>query len=96
MRRQKTYTLKDLVNQFIQEEGLEEGLYYTRLYALWDEILGQSVARHTTKKYVKNHVLYVQFDSSVVRSQLFAMRDDIVAQLNKRIGIKLINSLELR
>jgi predicted nucleic acid-binding Zn ribbon protein len=96
MRRQQTSTLKDLVNQFIREEGLEEGLYNTRLYALWDEMLGQTVARHTTKKYVKNHILYVQFDSSVVRSQLFAMRDDIVAQLNKRIGKELIHSIELR
>jgi predicted nucleic acid-binding Zn ribbon protein len=93
---QNTHALKDLLLRLIKEEGLEGGLLHARLYALWDELLGVTVARNTRKKYVQGRTLFVYLNSSIVRSQLFMMRQDIVAQLNKRLGQDLIDTLELR
>jgi predicted nucleic acid-binding Zn ribbon protein len=91
-----TQSLKEVLLQLIKEEGLENGLLYARLYALWDEMLGVTVARNTRKKYIQGRTLFVHLNSSIVRSQLFMMRQDIVAQLNKRMGKDIIDTLELR
>jgi predicted nucleic acid-binding Zn ribbon protein len=93
---QNTHSLKEIILQLLKKEGLEEGLLHTRLYALWDELLGATVARNTRKKYIQGRTLFVHLNSSIVRSQLFMMRQDIVKQLNKSIGKELIDSLELR
>jgi predicted nucleic acid-binding Zn ribbon protein len=93
---QNTHSLKDLLIRLVREERLEDGLLNARLYALWDEMLGVTVARNTRKKYVQGRTLFVHLNSSVVRSQLFMMRQDIVTQLNKRLGQDLIDTLELR
>ncbi len=95
MKRQSTAILGDILHEFVKEQGLEEGLLKIRLYALWDETLGVTVARNTRNKYIKDRKLFVQLDSSVVRNQLFMMRDDIVKELNKRLGRNLIDELIL-
>ncbi len=93
MQRHKTIVLKDALREMIASEGLETGLLHTRVYALWDDLLGLSVARVTRKKYIKDNKLFVHLDSSVVRSQLFMMRTDIVAQINRKAGTKVIDEL---
>jgi predicted nucleic acid-binding Zn ribbon protein len=93
---QNTSSIKDLLIRLIREEGLEDKLLHTRLYALWDEMLGATVAKNTRKKYIQGRILFVHLNSSIVRSQLFMMRQDIVTQLNRRLGKNLIDTLELR
>ncbi|MDR3180663.1 MAG: DUF721 domain-containing protein [Prevotellaceae bacterium] len=94
--RQNTHTLKELLLQFIKEEGFEEGLLHARIYALWDEMLGVTVAKNTRKKYMEGRTLFVYLNSSIVRAQLFMMRQDIINQLNEKIGKVVIDTLELR
>ena len=95
MQLQNTSSLKKLIARLIKEEGLEEGLLHARLYALWDELLGVTVAKNTRKKYVRGRTLFVYLNSSIVRSQLFMMRQEIVVRLNKKLGTDLIDTLEL-
>ena len=96
MKKQNTVILKDVIEELIRKEGLEEGLLRIRLYDLWDEMLGAIVARNTRNKYVKDRKLIVELDSSVVRNQLFVMRREIVAQLNKRLGKNIIDEVILK
>jgi len=96
MKRQNTAILKDVIDELIRKEGLEEGLLRSRLYDLWDDMLGVTVAKNTRNKYLKDRKLIVELDSSVVRNQLFMMRQEIVTQLNKQLGKALIDELVLK
>jgi predicted nucleic acid-binding Zn ribbon protein len=95
MGQSNTKSIKDLIIRLIKEEGLEEGLQHARLYALWDELLGVTVAKNTRKKYMQGRTLFVYLNSSIVRNQLFMMRQDIIKQLNKKMGKEIIDALEL-
>jgi predicted nucleic acid-binding Zn ribbon protein len=91
-----THSLKELLIRLIKDEGLEEGLLHARVYALWDEMLGVTVAKNTRKKYIQGRTLFVHLNSSIVRNQLFMMRQDIINQINAKIGREIISTLELR
>jgi len=93
MKRQNTQLLKDVLQQFIQTEGLEEKLLETRVLGYWDEMLGLTVARVTRKKYIHNRKLFVQLDSSIVRQQLLMLRSEIVEKLNQQVGAKVIDEI---
>ncbi len=96
MKKQNTQLLKDVLQQFIQAEGLEEKLQETRVLGYWDEMLGLTVARVTRKKYIYNRKLFVQLDSSIVRQQLFMLRTEIVEKLNQQAGGKVIDEIVLQ
>ncbi|MDR2801622.1 MAG: DUF721 domain-containing protein [Prevotellaceae bacterium] len=97
MKRQNKITLlKDVLRQYILDEGWENKLLETRVLLLWDELLGLTVTRVTRKKYIANRKFFVQLDSSIVRQQLFMMRNDIVTKLNQQAGAKVIDELILQ
>jgi predicted nucleic acid-binding Zn ribbon protein len=96
MKKHQTQLLKDVLQEFIHNEGLEGKLLETRVLMLWDELLGLTVSRVTRKKYISHRKLFVQLDSSIVRQQLFMMRNEIVEKLNQQAGEKVIDELILQ
>ncbi|MDR2359316.1 MAG: DUF721 domain-containing protein [Prevotellaceae bacterium] len=95
-RQSKILPLKDVLQQYVLDEGLENKLLETRALLLWDELLGLTVTRVTRKKYIANRKFFVQLDSSIVRQQLFMMRAEIVEKINQQAGAKVIDELILQ
>ena len=96
MKKHNTQLLKDVLEEFIQSEGLENKLLETRVLTAWDNILGMGVAHATRNKYISNRKLFVQLSSSVMRQQLFMLRQEIVEKLNQETGRKVIDELILQ
>ncbi|MDR0693962.1 MAG: DUF721 domain-containing protein [Prevotellaceae bacterium] len=95
-RQSKILLLKDVLQQYVLDEGLEDKLLEARVLLLWDELLGLTVTRVTRKKYIANRKFFVQLDSSIVRRQLFMMRAEIVEKINQQAGAKVIDELILQ
>lgn len=72
-----------LVSYYIKSMGLTEGLNARMIYNAWDNVSG--VAAQTLRKYVKNRVLYCHMSSSVVRSQVFLRKKEIMDAINREI-----------
>ena len=96
MQRTNTNKMALLIEQFIKEEGLSEGLRTVRIYKAWDEAVGDFFASHTTSKHFNKNVLYCTFDSSMVRNQLFLMQDHILEKINNQMGDKVVSRLVFR
>ena len=95
MKREQVKPIKDIMPLFIREMGLESGLDQVRVSALWDELLGPLIASATRQKRLKEGKLYVQLQSSVVRSHLFTERKNIIIKINNAMGKTLITDLIL-
>lgn len=70
-----------LVDAFIKEMKLASGLNEQRIFAAWDAISG--AAPYTTRKYLKNNILYCYISSSMLRQQLFFRREELVCEINE-------------
>jgi predicted nucleic acid-binding Zn ribbon protein len=96
MKRTKTQTIGDILNEFFKRPYVAAKVAEGRLEEYWREIVGDYVAEHTRSLKLDNHVLYVVVNSGVVRNELFFRRDELMKLLNERAGIKLINALIVR
>lgn len=97
MKRENTQLIAAVIKEFIKEERLEEGLNKVRLFKAWDLVVGEVGSRATTSKFFKDGILYCTVSSSIVRTQLYYRRDDIIAQLNKMLNnTPQINKLIIR
>ncbi len=85
-----------LLEEFIKEEGLEEGLERVRIYQCWNLVVGEQFAQYTSSKYYSNGTLFCTIKSSMVRNQLYFMKDDILAQMNKMLNGTVVRNLVLR
>lgn len=96
MQREQTKPLNELIDVFVKEFGLQEGLNEARVLALWDKLLGASVVKATLHKRFKEGKLYVRLSSSVVRSYLFTERRSIVEKMNLALGKTIVTNLILQ
>jgi predicted nucleic acid-binding Zn ribbon protein len=96
MRRSKTISLAEAVKDYIEEMNLGGKLSEVGVINSWEEIVGKAISSRTTKIYIKEHILYVHLNSSVVRNELLMLRETLKEKLNEKAGSEVIKDIILR
>lgn len=96
MRRSKTITIAEAVNDYIKEMHLDVKLSEVSVLNSWEEIVGKAISSRTTKIFIKDHVLHVHLNSSVVRNELLMLREALKEKLNQKAGSEVIKDIVLR
>jgi len=96
MRRSKTISLAEAVNDYIREMNLGGKLSEVAAINSWEEIVGKAISSRTTKIFIRDHILYVHLNSSVVRNELLMLREAIREKLNGKAGSEVIKDIVFR
>lgn len=96
MRRSKTISLAEAMKDYIKEMNLEGKLNEVGIINSWEETVGKAIASRTSKLYIKDQVLYVSLNSSVVRNELLMLRQVLKEKLNEKAGSEVIKDIVLR
>ena len=96
MRRSKTISLAEAINDYIKEMNLGEKLSEAAILNSWNETVGKAIGSRTTRIYIKDGILYVHLSSSVVRNELMMLKESLRDQLNKKAGSEVIRDIILR
>lgn len=96
MRRKEPELLGNLIDSYFEAMGLKPKLDEAKLMSGWNEVVGPLMSRHTSSLSIKDRVLYVKVDSSIVRNELMMMQADIVARLNGKTGASVIDKIIFR
>lgn len=93
MRRSNVENINGLVSQLLKDLGIDHKLKEVRLINSWNELLGNNIARATSKLFIKNRVLFVYLTSAVVRNELMMLKSGIIKSLNDKVGEKIIDDI---
>lgn len=96
MKRENTQLIKDILQEFIKEEHLEDGLLRLKIFKVWDLVVGEAGARATSNKFFRDGVLYCTINSSIIRTQLYYRKDDIALQMNKMLNDNIVSKIILK
>ena len=95
MKRTKTVSIAQVVNELLDEYKIDDKLKEARIIAAWSEVLGP-LSKSTDELYLKNGVLFARLSSSVIRNELYMMRSMLVQRLNEKAGAKVITDIVFR
>ncbi|MDR3267600.1 MAG: DUF721 domain-containing protein [Tannerella sp.] len=97
MRRTNEQSIGELLQHFYEENPqLKQKLLEVRIQRAWGEVLGAMVMHSTRSLYVKNKILYVSVNSSVLRNELLLNRAHIVKKLNEYACAEVILDVVIR
>lgn len=96
MRRSKFISLSEAINDYIKEMNLGPRLAEVDILNSWEEIVGKAIAMRTTKIYIRDKILYVHLNSSVVRNELLMLRESLKDKLNEKAGSPVIKDIVLK
>jgi predicted nucleic acid-binding Zn ribbon protein len=96
MRKSNTQPLGEVIRDYLRALDIDKKLLEVRLMESWPNVVGLQVAKKTDKLFIKNKVLFVYLNSSIVRSELLRIRESLPKALNERVGAVVINEVVIR
>jgi predicted nucleic acid-binding Zn ribbon protein len=94
MRRKNEQSIGEVLKEMFKEYGLERKYEQAEMGHIWATLLGPSVANVTRKVTLKNGLLTVYLDSTLVKQELQMMRSRLIEALNKEVGKKVVEDIK--
>jgi predicted nucleic acid-binding Zn ribbon protein len=96
MRRSKTISLAEAMQDYIKEMNIGPKLKEVSLLGSWETMVGKAISSRTSKVYIKDKVLFVHLNSSIVRNELLMIREALRERLNSQAGEEVIKDIVLK
>ena len=96
MRNNRFSSLKDVLEDMIQEMRIGTKIKEMHIRKYWNREMGISITRNTKDLYFKEGILYVYLNSAALKQELFMARGKICKLLNEKIGSELITEIIIR
>jgi predicted nucleic acid-binding Zn ribbon protein len=96
MRNNRFSSLKDVLDDMIQEMHIGTKMQEMHIRKYWNREMGIYVTKNTKDIYFKEGILYVKVNSAALKQELFMAREKICKSLNEKIGSDLITEVIIR
>lgn len=96
MKRQHEKTIGEIINQFLKETQLENRVWEDQIAEVWQETLGDVIARETDRIHLQNGYLFVNLLSPSLKTELMMRRTAIAKALNQRLEADIIHTVVIR
>ena len=93
MRRSNIQPLSEVIREYVKDTSIERKLKEVDVVQSWEELLGKTIAHYTRNVTLKSKTLFVEISSSVVKNELFMMREEIRRKLNEKAGEEMVSKI---
>ena len=91
-----TQVIGNFIQQFFAKNGKISLFLEQQAVELWPQIVGEFIAKQTTKISAKQGVLYVTIPNAALRFEVLNSRSQIINKINQAIGGEVIKGIIIR
>jgi predicted nucleic acid-binding Zn ribbon protein len=95
-RNQNGIPIKEAIDGYFKALGMEDKMHETRVLSQWEALMGEAVSKRTEGLFIRDRILYVELNSSVMRDELQQAKTEIIAKINELAGMELITDIFLK
>ena len=96
MERTDAKLLGTILEEYIEERGLEDDFKSIDLRAVWNKVMGKRVANSKAGFFFKNGTDYITLSSSLIKNRLYFNLDGIIVSLNNALGKDIVKKIVLK
>ena len=89
-------SLSNVIRKIIKNPKLSKRLDNIKVIEIWEEIIGKNLEKYVIDSKVYNNKLYIKLKSATLRNEFTYQKTDLVNQINKRFGKKIIEDIILK
>ncbi len=95
MKRREPQSVNNIIDEYLNQEGLTATVDEQRAAYLWPEVVGHVINRYTSRRYVEHGVLHVYITSAPLKQELAFCRQRLASDLNALIGREVITDIAI-
>ena len=81
--------IRDLLNSYRINAKFDE----MSVVSSWEKLVGKPIASRTKRIFIRNSVLFVEFDSPSMRHDFSLHKDEVIRLFQKEFGQKMITDI---
>ena len=86
----------DAIQQLFKKEKLDIKMSQFSVKKSWSEIAGNAIAINTTDIFFNNKIIFVTLKSAALKHELSFRKEELLNNINKHCGYKLINQIVIK
>lgn len=91
--KKESKAIKSVMEQIFQSMQIADKMKEFDVLDKWEEMMGKAVATRTEQLYIRNKVLHIQLNSSVMRDELAHGKQVIIERVNQFAGTRIIEDV---
>jgi predicted nucleic acid-binding Zn ribbon protein len=84
--------IRELLNTYHLDTRFDE----TNIVASWERVVGKPIARRTRRVWLRDKVLYAEFDSAAMKHDFLMHRKEILDLFQKEFGATAVSEIVVR
>lgn len=86
-------SLKIAIDSMLRKFGIDNAVAQNKALNIWNETVGDKVAKNTEPDRVEHGVMIVKVSSPTWRQELYFQKNEIIDKINKTIGKSVIRDI---
>ena len=86
-------SIKDALRKFLKEKNLDTKLNEHKLITMWDEVMGATISKRTSRLFIKNKILFVHVSSAPLKQELTMSKSKVLALIDEKIGVGILEDI---
>lgn len=82
-----------IIDEAMDRAGLTDTLNEQRAASAWADVVGPSINRYTTRRYVDHGVLHVYMTSAPLKNELGFARTRLIEAINRHVGAETVTEI---
>lgn len=83
----------DALKNFLNTSKLKSGLISAQIESIWEEVMGRTIARHTSKVELINTTLFIYTTEGALRQELIYLKPKIIERINEALHESVITDV---
>jgi predicted nucleic acid-binding Zn ribbon protein len=95
-RRSNLIQIGDAIKQLFKEEKLDVKISRFTVKNSWKDIVGEVIAKNTSEIFFNDKVIFVTLTSAALKNELSYRKEEMVNNINKFCGYRLVEEIVIR
>ena len=96
MKKESAKLISEVISQFVEENGLEQGLLRVRIFEAWNLVIGENASKAVDTLFYRDKKLHCRLNSAVIRSQLFMNKKRFITKINELLAEDVLDDIILQ
>lgn len=96
MQKRNEQSIGEILREYLKVTQLENVVFADRIAEIWQEVLGDEIAKETDRIFLQSGYLFVNLKSPSLKTELMMRRTQIAHRLNEKLGNEIIKNVVIR
>lgn len=89
-------SLNEALKLFLSKSRLKSGIQSIQLEAVWEEVMGKTIAKYTDKIQIINQTLFITTSVAPLKNELIYQKENIIKLVNESFGETVVKEVVIK